>query len=119
MTEIINSIENSIEKMSVINLEDMENNSMSWGDVIRLGAIKNNEYFEKHNIQMTYEKLIEMKSQIKNTKCNRCKTYRSELDFFNPNGRKMKTCNRCRVICNRNVKKYKLKKKQLQTAVVN
>jgi len=114
MTEIINSIDSTMEKMSEIEY-GKDKDEFSWSEIIRIGSIKNNQYFEKHNIQMTYDKLIEMKSNIRDTKCNRCKTYRSELDFFNKSGRVMKTCNRCRVICNRNVKRYKERKQKLTT----
>lgn len=49
--------------------------------------------------------------QIKNLKCNRCKCYRTKMDFYNSGGRQLKTCIYCRKLCNINQKRYMENKK--------
>ena len=80
-----------------------------------LKAKERNELFYNENKTnfWTPDDLIKLKKEyfIVNLKCGRCKSYRKTTDFYNENGRQMKTCDRCRVLCRRNQQKYEEKKK--------
>jgi len=99
---------------------------IKWGDVIKNNAIINNKIYNDNKSQM-HSKIIEMLKEMNiddtltNIKCKRCKIYRKEIDFYNENGREMKTCARCRFFCKRNQKLYYEKKKsqQLKKQLIN
>jgi len=62
---------------------------------------------------ITEVELTEMvnNGKLKNTRCPRCRCYRTKTDFYNSGGRLLKTCCYCRKLCNNNQKKYTLLKK--------
>jgi len=94
--------------------------SIKWGDVIKTNTIKNKEIYDLNKKVMKKEildMLLELQVGItfNDVKCNRCRIYRKEIDFYNLDGRLMKTCDKCRFFCNRNQKKYNKKIKNKRT----
>jgi len=77
--------------------------------------------YDIKNLPLTREELekIQKEKQLKEEKyknepmkfCNRCKKDKYEIEFYNKDGVMLKSCHKCRVVCNKYTRKYMSKKR--------